>query len=493
VTGWLIIVDHMRDLAQADTPHKVLSVRDYLARPQLFGEGRESFRPNVINLSRSYNYQSAGYYASLLAEARGHRVIPVVQTMLELSRKGLYSSALPELEVLLNKAINKSEALLPERLTICFGKADQPGFERFGRLLFDWFRTPIVEVKLTAPDPASGWISIDKVRPLSVHRLTDAQRQQFIDALANHTRRRWSGPKKRANLRYSLAVLHNPKEAMPPTITKSLERLAKVGARMGIEIEPIHASDLDRLAEFDGLWIRETTSIDNHTYRFARRAEQEGMPVMDDTMSMIRCTNKVYLKELLEAHHLPMPKSLVLSERDDLAKAEAVLDYPMVVKIPDGSFSRGVHKVRNRDELNARAAELFVDTDLILLQEFMPTDFDWRVGVLDGEPLFVCKYMMAKKHWQIVKHEANGQAIEGGFECVPVDEAPRDVVDVAVKAASLIGNGLYGVDLKQNERGVFIIEINDNPNMDHGVEGAVLKDAMWEKLLNWYLVRLNPI
>jgi len=143
--------------------------------------------------------------------------------------------------------------------------------------------------------------------------------------------------------------------------------------------------------------------------------------------------------------------------------------------------------------LNARAAELFVDTDLILLQEFMPTDFDWRVGVLDGEPLFVCKYMMAKKHWQIVKHEANGQAIEGGFECVPVGEAPRDVVDVAVKAASLIGNGLYGVDLKQNERGVFIIEINDNPNMDHGVEGAVLKDAMWEKLLNWYLVRLNPI
>ena len=39
---------------------------------------------------------------------------------------------------------------------------------------------------------------------------------------------------------------------------------------------------------------------------------------------------------------------------------------------------------------------LFEDTDLLLAQKFMPTDFDWRVGVLDGEPLFVCQYQMAR-------------------------------------------------------------------------------------------------
>ena len=53
------------------------------------------------------------------------------------------------------------------------------------------------------------------------------------------------------------------------------------------------------MAEFDALWIRATTSIDNFTYRFARRAQQEGMPVIDDPQSMIRCTNKVYLAERL--------------------------------------------------------------------------------------------------------------------------------------------------------------------------------------------------
>ena len=488
MSGWLILVDHARDLAQGDTPHKVMSVRDYLANPQLFNDGGDNLRPNIINLARSYNYQSAGYYASLLAEARGHRVVPVVQTMLELSRKGLYSTALPELEAMLKKVLEKSGNNGPEQLTVCFGKVDEPGFERFGRLLFDWFRTPIMQVRINLADN-----TIDKIKPVAINRLSDGQRTAFLAALQEHTKRRWADQKARSTLRYSLAVLHNPKEAMPPTTAKSLQKLAKVGAKMGIEIEPIGANDLDRLAEFDGLWIRETTSIDNHTYRFARRAEQEGMPVIDDTMSMIRCTNKVYLKELLESNNLPMPKSLVLGERDDLVKAEQVLDYPMVVKIPDGSFSRGVHKVRDRDDLKRRAAELFKETDLILLQEFMPTDYDWRGGGLDGEPLFVCKYMMAKAHWQIVKHEADGRAIEGGFDCVAVDQAPSDVVDVAVKAASLIGSGLYGVDLKQNEHGVFIIEINDNPNMDHHIEGLVMKDAMWERLLNWFLARLNPV
>ena len=96
MSDWLILVDAMSDIGQAETPHKVMRIADYLANPQLFA-GR---RPYVLNLARSYAYQSAGYYASLLAEARGHRVSPSVQTMVELSRKSVYSHALPDLACL---------------------------------------------------------------------------------------------------------------------------------------------------------------------------------------------------------------------------------------------------------------------------------------------------------------------------------------------------------------------------------------------------------
>ena len=43
----------------------------------------------------------------------------------------------------------------------------------------------------------------------------------------------------------------------------------------------------------------------------------------------------------------------------------------------------------------------------------MPTQFDWRVGVLNRQPLYVCQYFMSKNHWQIVKHEADGRFEEG--------------------------------------------------------------------------------
>jgi glutathione synthase/RimK-type ligase-like ATP-grasp enzyme len=98
---------------------------------------------------------------------------------------------------------------------------------------------------------------------------------------------------------------------------------------------------------------------------------------------------------------------------------------------------------------------------------------------------------MVKRHWQIVRHEAGKTPDEGGFTTVALDETPLGVVETAVKAARLMGNGLYGVDLKQTPDGVFVIEVNDNPDLNHGVEDAREKDAVWEKLVRWYWDRLE--
>ncbi|MEQ8424661.1 MAG: RimK-like ATPgrasp N-terminal domain-containing protein, partial [Cyclobacteriaceae bacterium] len=42
---------------------------------------QESRNMKVLNLCKSYQYQSEGYYVSLLAEARGHKVLPGVSTI----------------------------------------------------------------------------------------------------------------------------------------------------------------------------------------------------------------------------------------------------------------------------------------------------------------------------------------------------------------------------------------------------------------------------
>jgi glutathione synthase/RimK-type ligase-like ATP-grasp enzyme len=485
MTGWVILVDQPKDLPNAETPHKVITTSEYLARPRLFEIGR----PKLVNLARSYAYQSKGYYASLLAEARGHRVVPTVETMLELRESKLYEHALPELEDELNRCARRAD-FQPEgefKLLVCFGLARDQRFDSFGRLLFDWFRCPALEVII---DPGQ-WLSIDRIRPRNITRLANGEATFFRDSLHQHTKREWRDPKTRTVAKYDLAVLYDPNEKMPPTSPASIKHMARIAEKLSIDVEPITKRELAELAEYDGLFIRETTSIDNHTYRFARRAWQEGMPVIDDPISMIRCTNKVFLMELLGSNQVPTPPTVVLQEGDDFNKVMDELGLPLVVKIPDGSFSRGVHKVDRAEEFRRVADELFEETDLILAQKFLPTEFDWRVGVVAGEPLFVCQYRMARGHWQVVKYRPDGSPQEGGFRAFDLAQAPPEIMEIAVRAARPIGEGFYGVDLKQTERGIVVMEVNDNPNLEHGIEDQVGKDEIWMRLLRWFVERFE--
>ncbi|HLY47448.1 MAG TPA: RimK-like ATPgrasp N-terminal domain-containing protein, partial [Stellaceae bacterium] len=206
MTGWVILVDQGRDLPNAETPHKVISTGEYLARPRLFDMGR----PKIVNLARSYAYQSKGYYASLLAEARGHRVVPTVETMLELREQKLYEHALPELEEELNRCARRAD-FQPEgelKLLVCFGIARDPRFEPFGRLLFDWFRCPALEVIV---EPGTR-LSIDRIRPRTVTRLANGEGEFFRESLNHHTKREWRDPKARSVAKYDLAVLYDPNE-----------------------------------------------------------------------------------------------------------------------------------------------------------------------------------------------------------------------------------------------------------------------------------------
>src|SRR5947209_459571 len=361
MTGWVVLVDHLRDFPNAETPHKVITTRDYLARPKLFsGPGR----PKIINLARSYHYQSKGYYASLLAEARGHRIIPSVETMLELRELKLYQQSLPDLQEALTSAARKAraEAEAPFDLLFCFGLSRDARFEAFGRLLFDWYRCPALEVSIT---PGQTW-RIDRMRARPLAKLGGKDALFFREALHRHSQGDWRNPRARLPAKYSLAVLHDPQEKLPPSSIETLRYFQKFAERHSVEVDLLTRKQLAELAEYDGLFIRATTSIEDYTYRFARRALQEGMPVIDDPNSMIRCTNKVYLHELMQARGVPAPRTLMLADDDDLKRASETLGFPMVVKIPDGSFSRGVHKVANSAELKTLTDKLFEETDLLI-------------------------------------------------------------------------------------------------------------------------------
>jgi glutathione synthase/RimK-type ligase-like ATP-grasp enzyme len=479
----IIVVEHRSDWKAVFPASRVVTARDYLGSDEFHGMRKAK----VTNLCRSYGYLSVGYYVSLLAQARRHQVVPTVRTLSELSRKSIYSLDVAELDALVHRSLRHSTQDTFDVL-LYFGQCEHAELEELARQIYEMFPCPLLRVRFTLQ--ADKW-RITRIRPYWIHTLTEPQYPPFVHAIEHHLAKRWRTRRARPESRFDLAMLVNPSERLPPSDLRALRNFVRVGKSLGIDVEFIEKKDYPRLAEYDALFIRETTAIDHYTYRFARKAESEGMVVMDDPDSILKCTNKVYLAELLKANQVPIPRTVILQEHDGAAAVEQGLAYPVVLKIPDGSFSRGVFKVGNREEFERVAAGLFKESDLILAQEFLYTEFDWRIGVLNGSPIYACQYFMSKKHWQIVDYKKGGRVSEGAWRTVAIEDTPPAVVRAAVRAADLIGNGLYGVDVKHAGRRVCVIEVNDNPNLEAGVEDGVLKDELYRMILEEFVRRLE--
>lgn len=481
MSSYVIVVDKRKDFRWEDPGGHVVTADDYIASH--IDQGSRALR--VINLCRDYGYLATGYYVSLLAEARGSRVLPNVKTILDLGRRELLTDRIRELDEPIGDLSSLPRSVNAVSINVYFGRTDDPAFARVAARAFELFECPLLRIDL---ERGESWrvIAVEPLGPRDVPKTDDAA---FIAALEARMRRRWANPRAVTGSRIDLAVLWDPNDPMPPSKRKTIQKLAEVGEQMGVHVEPIQKKDYGQLRQFDALFIRETTAIQHHTFRFARKAEREGMPVIDDPTSILRCANKVFLTELLRSQNIAMPRTWLVT-RKTIAGIEVGLDYPVVLKIPDGSFSRGVKRAATVDEFRAIAEAMLKSSDIILVQEFVKTEFDWRVGVLDGEPLFVAQYHMCGNHWQILKHAADGTCTEGATVAVPLAEAPRAVVDTAVAAARLVGRGFYGVDLKETGEGVVVMEINDNPNLDVGMEDTALGDALYRRLLQWFTQRV---
>ncbi len=362
--------------------------------------------------------------------------------------------------------------------------------DKLARRLFEQFMVPVIELEMNR---VQGQWQISKIGPFPFQDLNDQEQDFFVESLELFSTKVWRKPKQEKKYRYDIAMLVDEEEKMPPSDPSALKRFRRAANRLGVNLETISPDDLSRLGEFDGLFIRATTNISNYTYRFAKTAEKMGLVVMDDSESIMKCTNKVFLTELLQRNKVPAPKGVILQSFDEQWKSNVMqeLSFPMVLKIPDGAFSRGVVKVRDEQELEREAGALFEKSALILAQAFMPTDFDWRIGVMNRQAIFACKYMMSRGHWQIYQHHNSGRVSSGGFETLDLKQVPKNVVDVALKASNLIGSGLYGVDLKEIDGQVYVIEVNDNPSIDHQVEDAFLGDLLYDRIMTEFLRRIQ--
>ena len=493
----LIVVNSPKNWGFRIPSVAVVSARDYLTQTQ-YAQHRDA---RVYNLCRSYRYLTLGYYVSLLAEARGHRPLPTIRTIQDVRTQAVVQSLTEDLQTLAQRS------LAPLRsphftLSIYFGQNLAKRYARLSLALFNLFPAPLLRAYFIRREeagtrPVSGSKAPPRTRwelesvstipasdvPISHRPFVEEAAGRFFAGRVSSRRRRQSQP-------YELAILTNPQDHNPPSNAKALRRFARAAEAHGMKATFVTRDDYGRLAEFDALFIRATTSVNHFTYRFASRAEVEGLVVIDDPLSIVRCTNKVYLAELLSRHGVRTPPT-TLVHVDNLERLQVELRYPCILKRPDGAFSQGVHKVDDAESFRHEALAMLRSSDLIVAQEFVPTTFDWRVGVLDRQVLFVCRYYMAPEHWQIIHWDGDGISDLGRFETMPVEAAPAQVVRTAVRAARLVGDGFYGVDLKEAAGRVAVLEINDNPSVDGDIEDATLGSGLYDRVMAVFRARIE--
>jgi glutathione synthase/RimK-type ligase-like ATP-grasp enzyme len=479
----LIVVDEVSEWPLEVKGVDVVSASDYLLEPRY----ADMLGARVFNCCRSYKYQSMGYYVSLLAEARGHKPAPNVTTIQDMKSQTMIRLVSDDLEEMIQESLQLNNAK-NFTLDIYFGKDPKGKHDRLASYLFNMFQAPFLRAKFARED---HW-DLQKITPIPAMEIPAADHDFVIKVASEYFKSRRFPEHKKTPDRYDLAILYNPDISDWASDETAVKKFIKAAENLGIDAQIIGKEDFANIAEFDALFIRDTTRVNHYTYRFARRAEAEGLVVVDDPESILRCSNKVYLAELLAHNKIPTPLTVIVHKgnKDEIPN---LLGLPCILKQPDSSFSLGVVKADTAADARRLADEMLEKSDLIIAQEFLPTQFDWRIGIFNGKPLYACQYFMAPQHWQIINQNPQANHRYGRVKTLPVELAPARVVKTAIKAANLIGDGLYGVDLKQIGKKVYVIEVNDNPTIQSGFEDAVLKDELYRRIMEVFLQRLEQL
>lgn len=270
----------------------------------------------------------------------------------------------------------------------------------------------------------------------------------------------------------------------------ALMRLAQVARKLNHRVDFLFRPDMYKIPLYDAIFIRALTDPLNSSYVVARTAELYGIPVIDDSHSIRVCCDKVNMYRHMMRSGVPIPETRIIADHEvtaDYARELLVaLGNPVVLKAPNSSFSMYVEKAATPEEVVDVARRFLRRADRIVAQRFVQSTFDWRVGVLGGEPLYVCQYTIPRKRWKILTYTSDGKTVYGPVKAFLLKDAAPALLDMAVKAAQAVGNGLYGIDLKQVGDEYVVIEVNDNPSIEAGYEDKVNGD-LYERLIKFLL------
>jgi len=179
----LIVVERRADFRWADADTRVVTAEEFISECTSDSNTRKHPR-KVINLCRNYDYLSLGYYCSLLAEARGDRVTPTVETILDLQHRSSQQASLARLDRLIDGLDEVPRSVNTLSLHVFFGHIEDPELVDLARKAFELFRCPLLEIDLEHPDGLNGW-KVAAVRALDPRDVDVSRDALFMVSVAS--------------------------------------------------------------------------------------------------------------------------------------------------------------------------------------------------------------------------------------------------------------------------------------------------------------------
>jgi gamma-F420-2:alpha-L-glutamate ligase len=202
-----------------------------------------------------------------------------------------------------------------------------------------------------------------------------------------------------------------------------------------------------------------------------RHFERQGVAMVNSSAAVDTVADKLHTLQILSAHGLPTPKTILGKFPVDVDLIERQLGFPVVVKTLTGTRGNGVLLCRNRDQF-ADLAMLLDGTQHeanFIFQEYVATSHgrDVRVLVVGGRPVAAME-----------RRATNGSFksnVSLGAEAVPFELKP-DIARLAVDAADALNLDVAGVDILFDRDGYRICEANSSPGFQ-GLERATGVDV----------------
>ncbi|OIO18811.1 MAG: hypothetical protein COY69_02245 [Candidatus Magasanikbacteria bacterium CG_4_10_14_0_8_um_filter_32_14] len=272
-----------------------------------------------------------------------------------------------------------------------------------------------------------------------------------------------------------MLLILKEKKSVKNKINKTILILKKKLTKKGISVETSNFGEVELfieknnvrafiekkpLEQYKVIFSRNVGKKRNLAFILSELCKQKGIFYIDKVHSSINDATKLKQTTLLALNNIPVPKTYFTSiyNKKSLEAAKNFIDFPMVIKISKSRKGIGVFLAKN--EMEAKNIMERETSTEIIIQEFIPNTFDYRILVL-GETIGC----IIKRERKINKKEFRNNVYLGASETfLKHKNVDKLIIKIALKAAKIANIQVAGVDIVVDSNGQpRVFEVNRSP------------------------------